>query len=186
MSISMSSTTQTDSEHGQGSMSGANPPVTTSAARSPRMARNAKYGSNQSLNTVNGGIVETFPKKPSQEAKDRVLAKIQLYELRKELTKKTAECDILREGGRQIREELTSQKAETDEIIRRLEGEKGELSAQVEELRAREDELEMRAEDLQRDLSDASAELKEVGEEKKHWKRQKSTLRGREMSCNCH
>ncbi|XP_078594289.1 uncharacterized protein LOC144872052 [Branchiostoma floridae x Branchiostoma japonicum] len=140
------------------------PPKSAAAKK----AQNSKYDSSLSLNTVNGDI---SPKKPSQEAKERVREKLQIHELQSELTKKRVECDILREGGRQIQEELNFQKAvlsvKTDETIRQLTEENHELSAIVEEQQLRESELELRVGDLEQALQEAQEQQKTLEEEKK-------------------
>ncbi|XP_019624481.1 PREDICTED: structural maintenance of chromosomes protein 2-like [Branchiostoma belcheri] len=169
--------TKTAGKKRQGKKPVADPPEADSANRSPKRRQNAKYDSMMALNTVN---VDISPKKPSQEAKERVREKLQMHELQSELTKKRVECDILREGGRQIREELNYQKEvlsqQTNDTIRRLEQENHELSAVVEEQRKREGEIERQVQDLEKALSDASEELKDVQEKRKTLEEEKKQI----------
>ncbi|KAI8478821.1 hypothetical protein Bbelb_434510 [Branchiostoma belcheri] len=148
-------------------------PVAKAPTKSPK-TQDANHDNTLPLNSVNGATVDISPKKPSREAKERVREKLQMHELQSELTKKKIECDILREGGRQIREELNFQKAvlsvKTDETIRQLSAENRELLAVVNEQRVREGEMELQVEGLEKALQEAQEQQKALEEENKQIK----------------
>ncbi|CAH1262903.1 Hypp2599 [Branchiostoma lanceolatum] len=178
--MSTSRQTKTGGKARQGRKPAVDPSETESATRSPKRGQNAKYDSTMALDTVNGATVDISPKKPSQEAKERVREKLQIHELQSELTKKRAECDILREGGRQIQEELNYQKEvlsqQTNDTIRRLEQETSELSAVVEEQKKREGEMERQVQGLEKALRDKSEELKVAQEKQKTLEEEKKQI----------
>ncbi|KAI8484127.1 hypothetical protein Bbelb_380810 [Branchiostoma belcheri] len=154
-------------------------PVAKAPTKSPK-TQDANHDNTLPLNSVNGATVDISPKKPSREAKERVREKLQMHELQSELTKKKIECDILREGGRQIREELNFQKAvlsvKTDETIRQLSAENRELLAVVNEQRVREGEMELQVEGLEKALHEAQEQQKALEEENKQIKDERVEL----------